>query len=536
MVMGTKNLNITLPAWSSVHRKNHIARHRKIASNLSEIYKTNFQIINSVSEGIVVFDTNLICKIWNPFMQRITGINKEKVIGQHLSEDFPFMIEPGLLLKLEKTLNGDVQDFNDFYFHIPTTGKSGWISASCIPLRNSSGSIIGVISTVLDINQRKNTELELTKSREKALESDRLKTEFLKNMSHELRTPLNAIVGFADLIACSGQPEDKRKAYSEIISLSSEKLIRIISDIIEISQIEAKQATLRLSEFDVLSLVSNIIIELGEEAKSKNLKYTFTSFLPTNNYFITSDSEKIKWIFLHLLENAIKFTLKGEITVEFFQENSNLIFKITDTGIGISSDAQKYVFEPFRQEETGLTRNFGGNGLGLTIAKSYTELLGGKIELTSKPNRGTSVSVSLPLASASSKTALQGQNSVKRSNHTILIAEDEFSNYLYLHELIKKSRINVLHAKNGLEAVDLCRNNLAIDLVLMDIRLPVMDGSTAAKLIKTIRPELQIIAQTAYPIDYENPDNTNLFDGYLTKPIIKDDFKQKLKEFIDSEL
>jgi len=388
----------------------------------------------------------------------------------------------------------------------------------------------GITFTALDITERKRIEIELLIAKEKAEQSDRLKSTFLQNMSHEVRTPLNAIVGFSLLITKPNQSPEKLKKFTEIITESSEKLIGIVTDVIEISQIHTNQANVKLSTKNCNLLISEKIKDyFTNKAKGKNILLEFAENCPCTNNQICTDFEKLDRIINHLIDNAIKFTIKGSIKIACCLKKNYLQVTITDTGIGISQEMQKVIFEPFRQVETGMTRNFGGNGLGLALVKSYVELLNGSITLQSELNKGTAITIGLPMIENTNEIPIKNNQQKKYFVNTILIAEDEFANFEYLKELLSDTGIEILHATNGQQAIDLCRNSRKIDLVLMDIKMPIMNGDTATKMIKEFRPELPIIAQTAYALESERTGFIGIFDDYLTKPISEKALMEKLK-------
>ena len=369
---------------------------------------------------------------------------------------------------------------------------------------------------------------------ERANESDRLKSAFLNNISHEIRTPLNSIAGFSKLMTKPDLSLDKLKKYSKQIGLGTEKLIEIISDLIEISQIQSKQLILKKSTFDFAQLAYHIIGEHKLQAGNREVSFIVNPELENIEYFVSSDRTKIHKILKHLIDNAVKFTQEGQIVLDFDLMPDNIEFTLTDTGIGIAKDMQQKIFEPFRQIEIGLSRNYGGNGLGLAIVKAFVEFLGGSLKLESEPNIGTSIFVCIPVVRVSNHSEKETiAPETKILKQTILIVEDEHSNYEYLAELLAKTTTTILHAANGQQAIDICRNEKKVDFVLMDLKMPIMDGYTAAKLIKAFRPDLPIIAQTAYAI--ENDREILLesgFDGHLSKPIEEDLLLETIGKFI----
>ena len=385
--------------------------------------------------------------------------------------------------------------------------------------------------TTTDISDQVQIVSELNTAREKAEESDRLKTAFLQNISHEVRTPLNSIVGFAELLSQPGQSLQKINSFSRIISANSQKLIRIISDVIEISQIQARQVNLVLSDFDIISSLYKIADTFAEITQLKEIDLILEQNIPPENGFINTDKGKIEKIFFHLIDNAVKFTRQGSINIGISLNNEILKLLVRDTGIGIPEEKQKIIFDPFRQLETGLNRSYGGTGLGLTIVKAYTDSLKGSISLKSEIEKGTEIIVEIPVRTAASGRKPGFNTSASDKINTVLIAEDEYSNFKYLYEVLHSDHLEILHANNGKEAVDICRKSKDIKMILMDLKMPVLDGTSAARQIKEFRPGLPIIAQTAYIPEEESI--RSVFDDIIAKPINRTDLKQKMSKYLD---
>lgn len=253
-----------------------------------------------------------------------------------------------------------------------------------------------LMDSVWKISERILLIKDLTLAKEKAEESDRLRSSFMQNMSHEVRTPLNSIAGFSKLMAKPNQSPEKLKMFSELISENSEKLIGIITDVIEISQIHSNITKPQTTEFDVFWLLNDIVNKFKIKAIQKNIGFHLKINIPGHECFIQSDKEKLHRILYHIVDNAIKFTRNGSIDIVCNLKNDNIVFNIIDSGIGITDEMQKIIFEPFRQVETGICRNFGGNGLGLSIVKAYTDLLSGSITLKSEINKGTTFCITIP--------------------------------------------------------------------------------------------------------------------------------------------
>ena len=318
---------------------------------------------------------------------------------------------------------------------------------------------------------------------------------------------------------------------SQLVQNGCSLLLDIVTNIVEISQIQANQVKIVEREIDLDEIFEEVYNQFKNEAWEKNLDLIFEIDLPQNKSQALSDGYKITKILNHLINNALKFTHLGYVKINCtLSQRNEYEFTVSDSGIGISAGMLQKILEPFRQVEINLTRNFGGNGIGLSIAKAYIELLGGKLSIHSEVNKGTIIKFTLPYKSIDSmKQILQNKiTEINLSNKVILVAEDELSNFLLIDAILSNSNATILHAKNGIEAIDLCRNNSKIDLILMDIKMPRMDVHSASKLIKEFRPDLPIIAQTAYALESEKEQFIGIFDDYITKPIKKEELKQKL--------
>lgn len=387
---------------------------------------------------------------------------------------------------------------------------------------------------IRDISERINYEKQLVIEKEKAEEGDRLKTAFLHNISHEIRTPLNAIVGFAALLVDDQKDMDKQRQYKKTILSSSDHLLSIISDIMNIATIEAGQIRIHKDKLNINSLLFSLQKQFDFVAKEKGLTFSYHSEISDKEATIFTDKIKLKEILTNLISNAIKFTKKGSVKCQCKMENSNIVFQINDTGIGISSELHSDIFKRFRQADMSDIRQYSGLGLGLSIAKAYVDYLGGKIWLNSIPGKGSDFYVSIPFTSVLEVSQEEDKLRIDKTidfkmNKTVLIAEDDKNNYQLLEAIMSTMNFNILHAKNGREAVEICETEQHIDLILMDIKMPVLDGFMAAKKIKAIRPSIIIIAQTAYASDH---DEELVYkygcDDYIPKPFSQDQLISKV--------
>ncbi len=325
-------------------------------------------------------------------------------------------------------------------------------------------------------------------------------------MSHEIRTPMNGILGFSSILKKPNLSDAKKKHYINIIQNSGNQLMRIIDDILEISKLGTKQVKTIEKQICLNDLLLEHFSIFDIKAKENKTPLYLNKGLSDKESRIVTDETKLNKILSNLLENALKFTNTGFIEFGYQLKNSELEIYVKDTGIGIKPEKQDIIFERFSQEEKSLSRNVGGLGLGLSIAKENAELLGGKITLKSEKGKGSTFYVTIPYKPVNHKHGNDNSNTdktetAKRQNkYTILIVEDEEVNYLYIDTLLEDFELNLrtLHAKHGKEAVEMCKKNSEIDFVLMDMKMPIMTGFEATKLIKEFRPDLPIVAQTAY--------------------------------------
>lgn len=394
-----------------------------------------------------------------------------------------------------------------------------------------------LIGMVLDMTERKKNEHELLKAKEKAEESDKLKTSFLANMSHEVRTPMNAILGYTDLLLSPDYPESEKTEYVRIISKSSQQLLKIMNDIVEISRIATNQIDDNPVSFNINSLLRELVLEFQPLARFKKLKFTCNTGLNDEAAMIRFDDLKLRQILGNLIDNAIKFSEKGQVEIGYKLKDSIVEFYVKDTGIGILPENQEVIFDRFRQLEDSYTRNYGGSGLGLAIAKAFIEFLGGKIWVKSTPGKGSTFFFNMPYIPHETKTKPKfepASSDEDFSNLSILIAEDDDINYVYMERLLSKTNAKLIRAANGQEAVDYYNQSKNIDIILMDINMPFMNGLDATKIIKALNPELPIIAVTAYSLSGDR--ETCLAagcDDYIPKPIKREELFGKLHQYLD---
>jgi PAS domain S-box-containing protein len=288
------------------------------------------------------------------------------------------------LIKEEKETRADLPDT--------------WVSTIKLPLVDHEGNIVGTFGISRDITESKQAQEELIKALAKAEESDRLKTAFLNNISHEIRTPFNGILGFLSIIQTGDLNEDERDEYIEIINQSADRLMQTINDMVEMAQIQTRQIKLEITETDIKRLTDKLTVRYQNAAERQKLEFNIINDLPENISSINIDGKKLKTILSNLIVNAIKFTKEGSIILRIRLNGDQMEFSVTDTGIGISEKQQQVIFELFNQADVSNTRQFEGLGLGLSITKSYVEMLGGKIWIESEPDKGSTFYFTIPYA------------------------------------------------------------------------------------------------------------------------------------------
>lgn len=374
--------------------------------------------------------------------------------------------------------------------------------------------------------QIKNYQNELEQTLVKAQESDRLKSAFLANMSHEIRTPMNGIIGFSELLADPNLSTSERESYANIVINSSKQLLSIVNDILDISKIEAGVIKLNYEPVNVNHLIDELFAFYKPKAVENNLKIKCEKSLENDKSIINIDKTKLNQVLTNLLSNAFKFTESGSVSFGYELFDDFLQFYVKDTGVGIDENIQNKIFDRFIQANLELNKQHSGTGLGLAISKKFVELFKGKIWLSSSKN-GTTVCFTVPYNSVetkdiSSPKEVNAENKIERKEVRILVAEDEEYNMLYINELFSKTDYILLEASNGKEAVDLVNRNPEIDVIFMDIKMPIMNGKEAMRIIKERSPKIPIIALTAFAMesDVENSMKQE-FDDYLTKPIDK---------------
>ncbi len=412
--------------------------------------------------------------------------------------------------------------------HTGGDGSEKILRWECRPWYGDNGAAAGLVVYTEDITARKRAERELLDALERAEESNRLKTAFLQNMSHEVRTPLNAIVGFSQLMARDEMKPEERSQLAGMLIEGSDRLISTVSDVIEMSEIKAGLAKTAIKLFDPVNLTESCTNKLRDKAAEKGVKLSFINLCRERPLNMISDSYKVERAIKHLTENAVKFTPDGKVDVRLNCNNGMLSVEVDDSGIGISEQEQSVIFEPFRQLETDISSTPGGNGLGLAISLAYARMLGGDITLVSEPNRGSTFTLLLPLQNRESypRTALTeppldmaAEEAGRYSSKRVLVADADTESREMLASILGGKGAEVILVSGTREAIDACRNNQRVDLIIIDPGLSKGDGTTAARLIREFRRGTPVVALAADNRESLPPDISSLFDDFIERPV-----------------
>jgi len=388
-----------------------------------------------------------------------------------------------------------------------------------------------------ELNQ---TNEELLVAKEKAEESNRLKSAFLANMSHEIRTPMNGIIGFADLLKEPQLTGEEQQEYISIIEKSGKRMLNIINDIIDISKIESGEMKVLISETNINEQIEDVHNFFQPEVEKKGISLNIKSFLNANEANIKSDAEKIYAILTNLTKNAIKFTDKGTIEFGYVKKGSLLEFFVKDTGIGIPKNRQKEIFKRFVQADIADKRAYQGAGLGLSITKAFVEMLGGEIWLESEENKGSIFYFTIPYnAELGENNKIISTNSDEKpidnlKKLKVLIVEDDEISDVYITLLLAKYNCEVLHANTGVKAVDACRNNPDLDLIMMDIKMPEMNGYETTQQIRKFNQKIVIFAQTAHVLAGDKEKSLAVgCNEYIPKPLSQFVLKELILKYFN---
>ncbi len=496
---------------------------RESEANLKAIIENSIESIWSIDTEYRIQYVN---EVFASSFKSTFGITLSK--GVNLLESLPESIRQLWKQRYDRAFNNEHFIFLD---KIDLGSKDIYIEVAMNPIVVND-KVVGASFYGKDISTQKAFELELIAAKEKAEESDRLKTAFLQNMSHEIRTPMNAIMGFSSLLADYYNDKESLAKFAEIINIRCNDLLEIINDILNISKIESGHLSLNYEPCDLNQIFSELALFFSEYQKRNNklnIQFELKMCDLAKNKTVLVDKGKLKQILINLISNAFKFTKSGSIEGGYQIENNNtILFYIRDTGVGIPAEKQEAIFERFTQLNQSELQNTGGTGLGLSIVKGLVKLLNGKVWLESEPNIGSTFYFSMPVTISSSlvknetETETEHYTHFQFNNKTILIVEDDFYNSEYLKAILSGIGLKILSTAYGKESVQIAASQ-HVDLILMDIQLPDFDGYKSTKIIKLNQPNIKIIAQTAFAGHDESQKAFKAgCDDYISKPIKKE--------------
>lgn len=491
--------------------------------------------------SVIITDTDGKIEYVNPKFAETSGYTYEEVLGKN-----PSILKSGNTSEeLYKSLWDTITSGKQWKGEIQNKTKSGklyWESASISGVKSDKGEVTHFVGIKEDITDRKNAITEMQEAKDKAEESDRLKTAFLANMSHEIRTPMNAIVGFSELLRTTNVLGPEREEYFNIINNSCNILSNLIDDIIDLAKIEAGQTTIAEDLCRPYELMRELQRYFEEEIKKlgKPIKLVMDASIDPD-MIIKSDEFRLRQILSNIIGNAVKFTEKGIIawgcTVE---KERNIKFFVKDTGIGISPENIKLVFDRFRQMDDSSIRKYGGTGLGLPVSKSLVDLMGGEIWVESQIGKGSEFYFTIPYKPVKGEPYKENEVLAKSDlefsfkNKGVLVVEDNLSNFEFIKAVLSRTKAKLFWADTGVKAVEIFRKKRKyIHLVLMDIQIPEMDGYEATRLMKKMRPDIPIIAQTAFAMSRDKEKSLDAgCDDYISKPIKPSDLLNMLAKYL----
>lgn len=433
------------------------------------------------------------------------------------------------------------------YHNWKKNGQRYWEKSFIAPLKNRSGKITHFAYIIEDISKRRHIEKVLVEAKEIAEESNKLKTAFLTNMSHEIRIPMNAIIGFTEMLTEKDYTEEEKSKFIELVLENSRKLLSTIDDVIDIAKIEAGQmniSTQRCSANKILFDNLYIFRQMSEKLGKSHLNFRAIQHIPDQNLLFISDPQRINQVISNLMSNALKYTQEGSIDLGYrltnFRESQFLEFYVNDTGMGIPTHQAEKIFNSYKQIENKERNGYGGSGLGLAISRNIARLMGGDIILESETGKGSTFRFMIPFYEIKPEFISTTESETKKddksdwSDKQVLIAEDEDSNFKLLEIMLRRSNVRISRAFNGKQAVDYVNSGRPVDLILMDVKMPVMDGYEATIRIKDIKPQIPIVVQTAFALAGDRELSLDAgCDEYLSKPIKATELYNILKKYLD---
>ena len=518
-------------------------------NNLDDMVRKLSRAVDQSPISVVITDLRGNIEYVNSAYLKVTGYGLDELMGVNSN-----ILKSGHTKDEEyKNLWNTIlagKEWKGEFLNKRKNGELFWEEASVSPIKDQDQTITHFLGIKQDISVKKRLENEVIYAKEKAEEADKLKTAFLANMSHEIRTPMNAIMGFSNLLLDESMSQEDRFEYIDLINSNSRNLLKLIDDIFDIARIEAGQLKVSTSDFNFNKTLHELHTSFEQfTIKKGGEKINLELALPQVEHhgFIHSDPLRLKQILSNLVANALKYTEHGSVKLGYNIIPANasaknrplLQFFVKDSGIGIPQNKMSVIFDRFRQADDSHTREYGGTGLGLAISKNIAQLLGGNLRAVSSVGKGSVFYLTIPLKEADvTPDPIQKEKPVKTTldwkDKIILIAEDVESNFQLLETLLRKTGANVMWVKNGVEAIEMTEKTKGIDLILMDIQMPVLNGFEATKAIKKTHESLPVIAVTAFALEGDKEKILHAgCDDYIAKPVKSKELFAKMSKFID---
>jgi two-component system, chemotaxis family, CheB/CheR fusion protein len=521
--------------------------------NINSLKKAKHELINTEQKLTTALEAGNMAwwEMQLPSGNVIFSKSKAEMLGRNPDDfkhysDFTSIVHPDdyniTMESMKNHLEGKTDIYECQYRIKNIKGNYQWFQdiGKIISKENDNIIISGI---VIEVTNKKQTELMLLDAIKKAETSNVYKNQFLANMSHEIRTPLNGIIGFSSLLRNDELTTSLRNNYIDIIESSSSQLLNLITDIIDLSKIEAGELKIIFEDCDINYMLKELEItfnELKNQKAKDNLVIKAKIPEYSEKLLIKTDPLRLKQILVNLINNALKFTENGKIEFGYKMIDNKIVFDVTDTGIGIPKNKINLIFERFQQLIQTNKAKYDGTGLGLAITKGIVNLLGGSISVTSKKDEGSIFTFDIPYYKTTSNSHFLPNETKNKlidtdlfNNKKILVAEDDSINRLFMSKLLEELSFEILWACNGIEAVEAFKKYPDISVILIDIRMPLLDGHEAAKKILETNPNAKIIAQTAYAMSSDREKClSNGFIDYISKPIKKNELIEILKKWV----
>lgn len=535
----TKHLNCK---FQNYYTFNEYAGTTGWLQDISEIKRSQIQVKENLNMMESILNTIPVSVFWKDVNLKFAGSNHKFLL------DAGIQYPKDLIGKSEADMpwSKDVQEIlekDDAY--ILETGESQlgfeeslisseqeefWIKGSKVALRNAVGEIIGVLGVYVDITDSKKSENELFKANLKLAENDTLKTSFLTNISHEIRTPLSAIVGFADMLTKDNIPGNEISHFTRLIQTQADHLLKVVSDVLDISLIESNQIKFEKQTIDLVELLNDQFLILSQQLKNLNndhIRVKLSTPRGVNKLFIQGDKVRIRQVLNNLIDNAIKFTQFGFIEIGFQKEEDKEVqIFVKDSGVGIDTQSQKIIFERFRQGDHTYKKQFSGLGLGLAIAKELTERMDGQLWFESELEMGSSFYFTIPTIEDFTEPIVSKPidaldlDEIIWDNKTVLVADDVKHMHQLMNLFLRDKGITLINVMSGEEAIEKVKQLQHVDMIFMDVQMPGMGGIEAMRKIKLLAPDIPLIAFTAYAMEGDKEKYLESgFWNYISKPI-----------------